>query len=172
MARAVMFVLAALLIGQPAKAEDKPKTSVVFDKVAACRAIAAAEERLACYDREVATLDTAIGEKRVAVVDREEVVQARQSLFGFKLPSLRLFGGGDESDELKEVDGVIASVRRLGDGRFSFTLQDGAYWVQTDDRFVAETVKSGTKVTLKKGTFGSFFADFEKSPTVKVKREN
>lgn len=172
MARAVMLVLAVVLIGQPAHAEEKAKSSAVFDKVAGCRAIAAAEERLACYDREVAALDTAIDEKRVAVVDREEVVQARKSLFGLKLPSLRLFGGGDEADELKEVAGVISSIRRTSDGRVSFTLQDGAYWVQTDDRFVAETVKSGAKVTLKKGTFGSYFADFEKSPTVKVKREN
>ena len=172
--RALNIVLLVTMFHAPAFADDSktPVPSSLHKKVVDCRAIGTAEERLACYDREDAALDTAITAKRVAVVDSEQVNEARRSLFGLRLPSLRLFGGDGDREEIKQIDGIIASVHRQGGGAFAFTLQDGAYWVQTDDRFVAEAVKPGSKVTLKKGTLGSYFADFEKSVTVKVKRQN
>lgn len=174
MRRNFIVLLLTMSLAIPASAADrkKPTPSPLLKKLVDCRSITVPDERLTCYDREVASLDTAVTEDRVAVVDKEQVREARRSLFGLRLPSLRLFGGDNDSEEVTQVEGVITSVRRQPDGGIAFTLQDGAYWAQTDDRPVTDVVKAGTKVTLKKGALGSYFAAFERSVTVKVKRQN
>lgn len=134
-----------------------------------CRGLADDRARLACFDREVAALETKLESKEVAVVDRADVRKTRRSLFGIALPSIKLFDNDDEP-EIKEINAVIRSVSRDGEGRLVFTLDDGATWAQTDDFPLGNAVKPGSKVTLKRGTFGSFFADFEKTVPVRAKR--
>jgi hypothetical protein len=158
----------------PAAAKDvskAPKRSESMTALAACRAIVDASARLACFDREVAQLDEAERSNKVVVVDRADVETTRRGLFGFKLPSFGFLSGKGEP-EMTQIDAVIASVGSDGDGRFRFTLEDGAHWRQIDNRPVSSRVRQGTKVTIKSAAFGSYFAIFEKLGSARVLRVN
>lgn len=153
-------------------ASAKPKDAALpptMLKLSDCRTIANDTQRLACFDREVAALDSEIRAKQVAVVDRADVRKTRRTLFGIPLPEIKLFSNDDEP-QIKEITAVITSINRTADGRIAFTLDDGAVWAQTDDFPVYSAVKAGQKVTLKRGAFGSFFADFVKAASVRAKR--
>lgn len=141
----------------------------VVAQIAACQKIATDSERLACYDREVAAFSTAVEEKKVAVVEREDVRKTRRSLFGIALPKIAIFDDADEP-EPKAVTATIKSVARGAEGKLVFTLEDGAVWTQTDNFPVGSAVKAGQKVTLKRASFGTYFADFEKAASVRAKR--
>lgn len=163
----------ALLLAPSALAQDRQKAprNAAVAKLSACRAITTDAERLACYDREIAAFDAAVRERKVAVIDQEDIRKTRRTLFGITLPKVKLFGDADESEaEIKEVTAVIKSTSQGEGGRIVFTLEDGAVWAQTDDYPVFYNVKPGQKVTLKRASFGSYFADFEKTVTVRAKR--
>ncbi|MFC3579825.1 hypothetical protein [Sphingomonas hylomeconis] len=165
------IAVATLLLtsAQPAGAEDKPSTAAAIGKLAACRAITEDAARLACFDREVGAFDTAVRERRIAVVDQAEIRKTRRTLFGIALPNIKLFDSSGEP-EIKELTATIKSTRQGEGGRIVFTLEDGAVWTQTDDFPVFFSVKPGQKVILKRGALSSFFADFEKAVTVRAKR--
>lgn len=168
-AAAVIALGIATGITARADAADRPKPAAAFERVAACRAIAEAEARLACFDREVAAMDTAVRDRQLAIVDQAEVRKTRRTLFGIPLPRIALFDDNGEP-EIKEITAKIKSARQGGDGKLVFVLEDGAVWAQTDDWPVWAAVKPGQKVTLKRGALGSYFADFEKAVTVRAKR--
>lgn len=163
----VLIALPLLLLALPAAAQDRSKH---LEHVLDCRKVADSTERLACYDKSVADLDTAERQKDVMIVDKEQVREARRSVFGLKLPNIRLFGGGDK-DELEEVESTVKSISYQSDGHVFFVIADGARWVQTDDRAVVG-VKAGGAVTIRKGALGSFFAKFKGAVAVRVARVN
>lgn len=146
-----------------------PETPATLRKLTECRAIVENAARLACFDREVATLVTKVDSKELALVDRADVRKTRRSLFGIPLPSIKLFANDDEP-EIKEINAVVRTVGRNGDGRLVFTLDEGGTWEQTDDFPLGNAVKPGQKVTLKRGALGSYFADFEKTVPVRARR--
>lgn len=173
----VIVVGSLALSGSAASAKDgredgrAPPRSAATAKLAACRAITADAERLACYDREVAAFDVAVRDRKVAVIDQEDIRKTKRTLFGIALPSIKLFGDADKDEpEIRQVVGVIKATRQGEGGRIVFTLEDGAVWAQTDDYPVFHAVKPGQKVTIKKASFTSYFADFEKAVTVRAKR--
>lgn len=173
MVGAALAMLAAI---QPAQAEDKDKPrAAALQKVFDCGAIGAGEERLACYDAQVAALKAAEQKKDVVVVDREQVREARRGLFGFTLPSLKIFGGGGEDkqeEELKEIETTLAGAGKRRDGAWSFTLADGARWFQIDSNIVARGPRPGSKIRIRRGALGSYFASIDGQPGIRVKREN
>ncbi len=166
--RMVLFALPVLLLATPALAQERSKT---LTAVVDCRKISDAGERLACFDKTVAAFDTAEQQQQVVVVDKEQVREARRSIFGLNLPHIRLFGGDGTDAELSELQGTIRSFNRNADGRLFFVLEDGARWVQTDDSSLVG-IRAGTAVTLKRGAMGSYFAKFRGSSTARVARVN
>lgn len=105
------------------------------------------------------------------MVDQEDIQNTRRTLFGISLPRVKLFGDADDgTPQIKEVTAVIRSTSEGEAGRIVFTLEDGAVWAQTDDYPVFRFVKPGQKVTIKRGSFGSYFADFASTVTVRAKR--
>jgi hypothetical protein len=167
-------IAAAGMLASAASAADKaPPRAPQMEALAQCRAIADSTQRLACYDKQVAALDDAERSHQVVIVDQDQVNQARRSLFGLHFPHITLFaGGGKDDDEPSQVTGKIATISRLGDGHVSFTTDDGAVWVQTDDFLVAGNLKPGGTVTIRKAALGSYFAKLEGRPGFKVARQN
>ncbi|MCW3837141.1 hypothetical protein ACFQ1E_14825 [Sphingomonas canadensis] len=157
-----------LAVAVPAAAQDRSKR---LDDVVNCRKITDAAARLACYDTAVAELDSAEKAREVVVVDREQVQEAKRSVFGLKLPKIRLFGDGVPDADIDQIDTSVTVIARRGDGRVAFTVTDGARWVQTDDRALVG-VKPGTAVTLTKGAMGSYFARFRGAIAIRVERVN
>ena len=164
------LICVALARPVPAMAQDSTalKTPAQFSAVIACRAIADEAERLACFDSQVAALAKAADDKDIVIADRESVRETRRGLFGFSLPKINLFGG-DDADEFQEIDTTIASARPIGYGYYSIELADGARWEQTDGKLVLSP-KSGQKIKIKRGALGTFFANVNGQPGIRVRR--
>ncbi|HOB13009.1 MAG TPA: hypothetical protein PK680_00350 [Novosphingobium sp.] len=165
-------MIAAMLAG-PALAKDKapPPPPPAFQDLIKCRELADPAARLACYDAQAAKLEQATAAGDVVVSDRAGVREAQRGLFGFRLPSLGLFGGGnDGGDEIKSIDGVIASARTFGYGAWRITLEDGSVWEQTDgERPVFDPAK-GDKVKIYKGALSTFRMNVAGQRAIKVRR--
>lgn len=164
--------LAAMAV--PALAEDKDKareTPKLFADAIACRDIAAADQRLACYDAAVAALAAAEEKEDIVVASREEIRETRRGLFGLKLPVIKLFGGGgDDADEeeFSTLESTVKQVRSIG-GDFAFVLEDGAVWQKTDSGYLSKP-KDGAKIVIRRAALGSYFARINDGLGFRVKR--
>ena len=157
----------------PAQAKDKDKgidgpPPPVFQAVLDCKGQADPVARLTCYDKAVSAMDAARAANDLVVTDRATVREAKRGLFGLALPSLKLFGDGKD-EEVTEIEGKIAAIRMASDGFPIFTLEDGARWKQTDGRNTYP--KPGQKIKIRKAALGSFMANVEGQPGVRVTRQ-
>ena len=97
----IVMALAMLAVGTGGGpgADDPPAPRPqALATLLACHSIGDEKQRLACYDREIAVFESAERDRKVIVLDQEQVKTTRRSLFGFSLPSLRLFGSGAGKD--------------------------------------------------------------------------
>ncbi|HEX5257947.1 MAG TPA: hypothetical protein VFW35_04095 [Sphingomicrobium sp.] len=132
-----------------------------------CRAIAAADQRLACYDREAAAMQQAITNQDLFMVDKERARAAGRSLFGFSIPN---FGGLFGSNgEISQIEATIKSAGHNSDGGWLIALDDGSVWTQTDD-WPGLDARPGKKVIVKRGVLGSFWLSIPGQNGIKVKR--
>lgn len=165
---------ATLCCSVPAAAADKEDAlaapPTIFTDLVACKTIADSEQRLACFDEKVAALESAQASKQVVIADREQVREARRGLFGLSLPRIKLFGDGDESEDVNELSTKIQSASRAGYGKWMIVLEDGATWLQTDSTKIYPYPEPGSDVLIKRGSFGSFTAKVGKGRFFKVKR--
>lgn len=169
------YVIAALALAAPgataAQSNERPE---LLSRLVDCRRLSADAERLSCYDARVSALDEAERKREVVVVDRAQVREARRSLFGLALPKIRLFGdreGAPEEPEFSQIETTLKSAQQLG-GRWQFTLADEARWIQTDGEELARTPKPGQTIRIRRGALGSFLANVERQPAIRVKRVN
>lgn len=154
----VLFVMAAMVQPAGSPSGGQASSAEVIAQVEACRAIGSDEGRLACYDKAARALTEAVARKDLVVLDRQQVRDTRRSLFGFSLPRLPLFGGGDGDDgrdDAAQIETKIASLRSLGYGKWMIGLPDGATWQTTDS--VQSKIALGQAITIKKGTLGGYF---------------
>ena len=161
---------AAIILSVPAAAQDASavKAPEQFSAVIACRAIAGESERLACYDRQVAALEKAADDKDIVIADRASVRETRRGLFGFSLPKINLFDGEDE-EEFQEINTTVANASQIAYGYWSIELEDGARWEQTDGKLVLSP-KPGQKIKIKRGALGTYFANVNGQPGIRVRR--
>jgi hypothetical protein len=144
-------------------------TPAPVQRLMACRAIASAQDRLACFDRETAAMDQAIASRDLVFVDKERARAAGRALFGFSIPNFGgLFGGGE--DEVKQIDGTVTKFGHNEFGGWVFYLADGSIWSQTDDWPLGLPPRAGDKVTITRGIMGSFRLRLNRQPEIKVKR--
>ena len=171
-----VFLLAAVAaalpltvaVAKPAKVQSRPQA---FETLVRCRAIADAAQRLQCFDNAAAALEQAADSRELVVVDRKQVREAKRNLFGLDIPNLNPFSGGDdgEADEVKSVEGVVASSYRDGDNKWVVKLEDGATWGQTDDKPLLRP-RAGDKVKIVRAAMGSYMMRVASQPGVRVKR--
>lgn len=159
------------MAAMPATAANPRKggRAPLLTAVTQCRTIAEPAERLACFDKSVAALDTAEKSQTVVVIDQQQVKETRRSLFGISLPDTGLFGNGND---LPQIETTVASAAVDGAGRWSFVMADGARWTQTDDNIIARRPRTNDKVIIKRAALGSFRLSVGGQPGVKAKRQN
>lgn len=169
---ATLAILALLTAPAAAGAEEReaPRSSALT-RLVDCRSVANPEERLACYDREVGSLDAAEARKDVVVVDREQLRKTRKTLFGLTLPNLSVFGD-DNADEagVQQIDAKIKTLAQTPYGKWIFELEDGARWAQTDSRELAAYPKPGQDITIRRASMGSYMANVNKQIAIRVQR--
>ncbi len=175
-----MFRLLACLLAlaagaAPAALAQQSAPTNPVDAIAACRAITDPAARLACFDQAATALVTAREKKDVVILDRSEVQKTRRSLFGFSLPRIRLFGGGDDDDgrdnpeDIKEISGTIAGVSQVALDRWTVTLDDQTRWITTESAR-GFPPRPGEAVVIRRGPLGSYDASFAKRRSIKVRR--
>jgi hypothetical protein len=153
-----------------AKNKDDDKaipTPPVFQAVLDCKTVTDSTERLACYDRTVEAMATASTKRDILIAERATFNEAEKGLFGINLPRIKIFGGNDD-DAVKEIESTIARFRRDENDALIITIADGARWRQTDSTPQSATV--GDKIRIKKGTFGTFWANINGRSGIKVIR--
>ena len=170
----VFIGMTLLAVATAAAAQGAPLANApaprIFQDVVQCRAIADAGERLACYDRSVAALETAQKTKDLYVADREAVAEARRGLFGFSLPNMRIFNDDDMAEDVSSIETTIKAVSE-GQRGYTFTLADGARWVQTEKKYM-DRPKVGAKIRIRRAVMGSYMASINGKPGFRIERVN
>lgn len=133
-----------------------------------CQSIEAPEERLACYDREVAAVVTASDSGEIQVVDKEDIRETRRGLFGFSLPKTGIFGSSDEEDD-EAMTSQITAVRQVGREGYQITITEGSVW-QVNDPPRRFKPKVGDEVELERAAMGSFWVRLNGQNGVKGRR--
>ena len=176
----IIWLAAALTCGGTSlafAADEAPKARPeMFRKLIECRAVADDAARLACYDATASALDQAERDRQLVIVDRAQVKEARRSLFGFSLPKISLFENGDrdgaDAKEFSNIETTIKDARVRADGRLVIILEDGARWVQTDERVLPSDARPGQKIKIREAAMGSYFANINGQIAIRMKREN
>lgn len=127
--------------------------SAKIDNLVKCKTIADPMQRLACYDENVAPLETAIAKKDLLIVDRSKAEEANRSLFGYGASGVGQFLG---IDNLDSIESTVKSSGVNGDGGVIVTLADGSRWSQQDDKPMWGAIKPGAAVKVVRGTLGSY----------------
>lgn len=159
-------------IAFPALAGEKGTTPPqAYQDLVQCKSIADGPQRLACYDAQIGKLEQAAASGDVVVTDRAAVREAKRGLFGFRMPTLGIFGGGDQDkDELSSIEGSVSLARQFGYGYWRMTLADGSVWEQVDtERLVFDPAK-GSKVKIYRGVLGTFRMNIDGQRAIKVRR--
>lgn len=177
MPRAEVFALfaAGILVAASTAASARqatgPARPELLSGLVECRTLADSGQRLACYDRAAAALDSAERAGDVVVVDRAQVAAARRQAFGFSLPSLALFDRGDRVEAITEIETTLTRGTQLGDGTWVFTLADGSSWRQIDTGRATFRNRPGQPVRVRMASMGSFMLTVDRSPAIRVKRQ-
>lgn len=165
--------LISLTVSAQADEKKDVGSSKVLDALAGCRSIADNTQRLACFDRESATLIASASEGTIKVIDQEDVKTMRKSLFGFPVPRVGLFGGdkAGEAVEDKVLESTITSLSPLPRGGWRFTIAEGdATWQTTESPTRLNPPRVGQKVQLEAAALGSYWIRFNGQMGIKGNR--
>lgn len=170
---AALAALASPAVAQSQASRQPPTGSPYLTSLAACQKVTDATARLACFDRAAAALVGGVSSGQVALIDRENVRKVRRSLFGFSLPEFPFFAGSKEKDkeeEPRELTSTLAAFSSIGNGRYRFRIADGnAVWETTESALLSDP-KMGSKVEIKSGVMGSYFAQIGNQKWVRARR--
>lgn len=148
---------------QPAASQQAP---AVIRSIAACRAIASDEDRLACFDKAAAELEAQVSSKTVIAVDREQIRKEKKGRFGLP-PSdgATIAEAGEKAPEA--VSGTITNIRAQA-GFLVVTVAGAGVWQATEAaRFNPEP---GDAVRLRKGALGGFIMTYGRNRALRVRR--
>lgn len=155
------FAIAGMLLfpATTAVAQDAKAPERLIDALAACLEIPNDSQRLACSDKAARALVDATKRKEVVVMDRADVTKTRRSLFGFTLPKLKLFGGGDDDreEEIEQLEAKIERVAAQPQNGYVITIEGGARWRTTEPWTRSALPQPGVTVTIKRAALGSYF---------------
>lgn len=166
------LAIALLAISSPAAAQDEDAPGP--DHLAAlksCQAMTDDASRLQCFDRAVRTVLAATEAGDLRLIDREAMRDTRRRLFGFSLPRIGLFGGGQGDEEMEVLESTITSVRFQRSDAFTFKIAEGdATWQVTNAPARLRRPEVGDKVEFKKASMGSYFIRIDGQIGVKGQR--
>lgn len=139
----ISLVLAAACT--PAWPADAPAPALT--KLVACTALQDAQQRLGCFDREIALFA-----RPVPVVPATAPEPTPPSLGQEQLaPKLR----PTEAVEEQVLHATVSSQRETAPGIYAVVLDNGQTW-RHEDEAQGSFLRAGDAVTIRKGSFGSY----------------
>lgn len=170
---ALVTLLSGAIVASPAGAAERDPPPAALQKLLECRTVAEATSRLACFDAQVAKIETAVASDELVVADRAQINKAKRTLFGLNLPTISIFSSKNEDKvEITEIESVIASTRLGPDKNWRFVLTDGSKWTQTDRRTMTPDPRKDMPIKIRRAAMGSYLANVGKQVAVRVVREN
>lgn len=169
---AIAIMMAAAAFAARPGPQPMPASQLV-SAVQGCQQIREDAARLACFDRSVSALTAANARGDVTVMDRQQMREARRSLFGFSIPKLPFFSGSKDKevqDEPKRLETKLASFRDIGNGFFRFTVADPESTWETTEGSNMSDPKPGAKVVIERGAMGSYFVEIGGNRAVRAHR--
>ena len=163
------LIAAAAAASAAAQGGAAPASSTHVAELQRCQAIADDAARLRCFDASVGQLVQASRSGQVSVIDQQQAREVRRSLFGFSVPKLGIFGGGDAGDA-KELTAKVTRVRQSPDGRYTVQLEGGAWWETVQRPDAGEGPRIGSTVRLRKAALGSYFMNIDGNRAVRARR--
>jgi hypothetical protein len=181
------YLLAAAVVVAATPAQADPARDALA-QIAKCADIAAAVERLQCYDTAAAAAKTAMSAPVEAAPVRQAAVQTEQKeeegggvleWFGFSRPVTKTEDFGKPPvptgpSEVKEISAGVIEFAKNAYGRSLFILDNGQVWKQVDgDLTEVRDPDKGEqmKVSIETGMFGSYSLRVEgRKGIVKVRR--
>lgn len=157
------MILALLL---PAITDVAPQTRnpAPIEAMEACRRVSADGERLACYDRIMASFSEARNRGELIVLDRDEVVKERRRQFGLVNDEARATGIAP----ITEIETEVREVQPAPTyGRTHFAFANGQVWESVGP--ARRPPRKGDKVKLVTGNLGAFYLESD-GPRFQVKR--
>lgn len=171
---AIFLATSVMVVGQNDGQRVEDARTSPTHRLYACRGIGDPVQRLSCFDREVAALEQAVANKDVLIADRQDMREARRGLFGFPLPKIRLFGGGEDDDteveRFEEIEEALTAFVRDSTGKAAFTIASGARWVQTDSVPILGKPAVGDMVKIERAALGSYKATIGDRRAIRVRR--
>ncbi|HXV01767.1 MAG TPA: hypothetical protein VG166_14835 [Caulobacteraceae bacterium] len=163
-------VAMAALAALPAAAAKEAASPKVIQSLLDCRKLGDNTERLACYDRAAAEVQSATTSGDLVSIDREQRRAARRQAFGFTLPTLGFLDRGEKGAD--RLTAQVAEATQDPYGKWVIRLDDGAVWVQTEPEGLARRPRKGSTVVLSRGALGGYFMTIDGQGAGKAKRES
>ena len=163
-------LVVAAMPGLAAAQQAGPSRSSVLKALADCRATTSDSARLACYDAAAARIEAAEKAGDVVVVDREQARAARRQAFGFNLPSLNMFKGGRDEEDLDNVPLTLERASREAN-RWVLRTTDGQVWRFTETKDLPRPPPKGSKMVVKRGAMGGYLMSIDGQTGIRVRRE-
>jgi hypothetical protein len=136
----------------------------------ACRGLADAVSRLACFDREAAALALVSPVAPAAQAAPVPMLDPQQK-FGLSQSAIaaREAKAGSPSTEPSTIRAKLVQVAAGADGRLVFTLDNDQVWRQlgVEGELLA---RQGAGVTISRGVFGSYWFELDSGRGCKVTR--
>jgi hypothetical protein len=137
-----------------------------------CRKLTDNSERLACFDKAAAAVQSATASGDLVSIDREQRRAARRQAFGFTLPTLSFLEHGDKPGEDNQITATVATASVDANGKWVIQLDDGAVWRQTEVQGLGREPRKGSKVNISRGALGGYFLTIDGQGAGRAKRES
>lgn len=138
-----------------------PAADAVPERVKACVSMRRDAERLACFDRAVADLE----------VGNQAPAASPEDMFGANniINAASAANQPTKREDLKQISGVITSLRHADDGMIVLDLDNGQSWRQQDQE-VSLMIATGDTVTVTRASLGTFRIADKRGRSARFKR--
>src|SRR5258708_24459978 len=122
-------ILVVVGTGGGVRAAKPPLASpTVVQSLLDCRKLTDNAERLACYDKTAAAMETATANGDLVAIDREQRRAARRQAFAFTFPTLSFLERGAKAEEANRVTATVADANLDSFSKWVIRLEDLAAW--------------------------------------------
>lgn len=153
----VVAALIGALVGTSASAAE-----TLPPQFQTCVSMRRDSERLACYDKAAALIQSD-GESAPA--------PSQENMFGANGDIAQTSDAHRQTkrQELRQISGLVTSLRHLDDGMIVIELDNGQVWRQQDSD-ISLTVSAGDTVTIVRATLGTFRISDKRGRSARFKR--